>query len=320
MIRIALIGYGKAGRVFHAPLIQAVDGLELATIIRSRKDDVAPAFQDKAINLVVIATPNSSHFELAQRALEAGKHVVVDKPFTVTSVEATNLIALAHDRNRVLSVFHNRRWEGDFLTIRRLLDGHALGRLISYEARFDRFRTEPRPAAWRESSDPGSGILYDLGSHLIDQALLLFGRPERLTADVRNERGFGGADDAFDIWMHYPGLKVTLTAGMLVRERTARYTLRGGDATFVKFGLDPQEADLAAGKSPRDPGWGREPQENWGTLIADHGELTVETLPGNYPAFYENVRDAIRGNAPLAVDPRHARDVIEIIERVKMFR
>src|SRR5688572_18241641 len=195
MIRIALIGYGKAGRVFHAPLIQAVDGLELATIIRSRKDDVAPAFQDKAINLVVIATPNSSHFELAQRALEAGKHVVVDKPFTVTSVEATNLIALAHDRNRVLSVFHNRRWEGDFLTIRRLLDGHALGRLISYEARFDRFRTEPRPAAWRESSDPGSGILYDLGSHLIDQALLLFGRPERLTADVRNERGFGGADD-----------------------------------------------------------------------------------------------------------------------------
>ena len=320
MTRVALIGYGKAGRVFHAPLIRAVDGLELATIISSRKDDVAPAFDDKSIDLVVIATPNSSHFELAQRALEAGKHVVVDKPFTVTSVEATSLIALAHERNRVLSVFHNRRWEGDFLTIRRLLDGHALGRLISFEARFDRFRAEPRPAAWRESSDPGSGILYDLGSHLIDQALLLFGPPERVTSDVRNERGFGGADDAFDIWMHYPGLKVTLTAGMLVRERTPRYTLRGSDATFVKFGLDPQEADLAAGKSPRDPGWGREPQENWGTLIADRGELTIETLPGNYGAFYENVRDAIRGRATLAVDPRQARDVIEIIERIKMFR
>ncbi|HVS30622.1 MAG TPA: Gfo/Idh/MocA family oxidoreductase, partial [Thermoanaerobaculia bacterium] len=302
-IRAGLIGHGKAGQVFHAPLIQSVTGLELATIIRSRTDDAAALFEDRSIDLVVVATPNATHFELAERALLAGKHVVVDKPFTVTAAEATRLIDLAHERNRVLTVFHNRRWEGDFLTVRRLLDGSALGRLISYEARFDRFRAEPRPAAWRESSDPGSGILYDLGSHLIDQALLLFGPPERVTADVRNERGFGGADDAFDIWMHYAGLKVTLTAGMLVRERTPRYTLRGTDATFVKFGLDPQEADLAAGRSPRDPGWGREPRDNWGTLIADRGELTIETLPGNYAAFYENVRDAIRGRAPLAVDP-----------------
>jgi scyllo-inositol 2-dehydrogenase (NADP+) len=313
-IEVGLIGYGKAGRVFHEPLIQSVAGLDLRRIVKSRSEDPEAMFGDTQIDLVVVATPNSSHFDLASRALHAGKHVVVDKPFTVTSDQARRLIDLARERKRLLTVFQNRRWEGDFLTIRKLLERNALGRLVSYEARFDRLRTEPRPEAWRESDAPGSGILYDLGSHLIDQALLLFGRPQRVTADVRNERGFGPADDAFDIWMHYRSLKVTLLAGMLVRERTPRYTLRGTEATFVKYGLDPQEADLAAGRSPRDPDWGREPRENWGTLITDRGEERIETLPGNYAAFYENVRDAITRGAPLAVDPETARTTTEIIE------
>ncbi|HET7705411.1 MAG TPA: Gfo/Idh/MocA family oxidoreductase, partial [Thermoanaerobaculia bacterium] len=191
------------------------------------------------------------------------------------------------------------------------------GRLFSYEAHFDRFRNEPRPGAWRESTDPGSGILYDLGSHLIDQALLLFGEPERIVGDVRTERDFARTDDAFDIWMHYPRLKVTLIAGMLVRERTPRYVLRGSTATFVKYGLDPQEADLAAGKSPRDPNWGREPREQWGTLISDAGEQVIETIPGNYAAFYENVRDAVLGRAELEVRPEDAARTIEIIEGLK---
>ena len=314
-IEVGLLGYGKAGKLIHEPLIRSVEGLNLRTV--ARRDDVAKVIDDPAIQLVVVATPNTSHFDLAQRAMLAGKHVVVDKPFTVTAAEARRLIDISRETKRVLTVFHNRRWEGDFLTIRRLIEQGAMGRLFSYEAHFDRFRNEPRPGAWRESTDPGSGILYDLGSHLIDQALLLFGEPERIVGDVRTERDFARTDDAFDIWMHYPRLKVTLIAGMLVRERTPRYVLRGSTATFVKYGLDPQEADLAAGKSPRDPNWGREPREQWGALIGDAGEQVIETLPGNYAAFYENVRDVILGQAELEVRPEDAARTIEIIERLK---
>ena len=316
MIGAGLIGYGKAGRVFHAPLIRSVDGLQLLTIVEHRGDaQVEAMLADPAIALVVIATPNESHFDLGRRALLADKHVVIDKPFTVTSLEAQQLIALARERNRILTVFHNRRWEGDFLTIQRLLEQNAFGRVVYFEARFDRFRNEPRPGAWRETAAPGSGILYDLGSHLIDQALLLFGKPESVLADVRTERDFGDADDAFDIWMKYPRLKVLLTAGMLIRERTPRFTIRGTAATFVKFGLDPQEAALSEGRLPRDGDWGREPREQWGTLMRDRGEEIIETLPGSYQSFYENVRDVIRGRARLAVDPEQARTTIEIIER-----
>lgn len=312
-VRVGLIGRGKAGRGFHAPLIESVDGLALSRT--AGRDDAASLIDDPAVDLVVVATPNSSHFDLARQSLLAGKHVVVDKPFTVTSAEAQELIDVARGQKRVLTVFHNRRWEGDFLTVRKLIDENALGRLVSYEARFDRFRNEPRPGAWRESAQPGSGVLYDLGSHLVDQALVLFGSPESVTADVRTEREFASTDDAFEIWMHYPTLKVTLHAGMLVREPTPRYVLRGTSATFVKFGLDPQEADLAAGRSPRDPNWGREPQEQWGTLISDdRSERRVETLPGRYQAFYENVRDAIVSDAPLAVRAEDAAKTIEIIE------
>ena len=315
MIRVGLIGYGKAGKVFHAPLISSVDELELRAVARSR--DVEKVIDDDAIDLVVIATPNTSHFDLARRALERGKHVVVDKPFTVTAAEGQELIALARAGDRQLSVFHNRRWEGDFLTVRRLIEGEALGRLVEYEARFDRFRNEPREGAWRERAEPGSGVLYDLGSHLIDQVLLLFGEPAAITADVRIEREWSVTDDAFDIWMKFPRMRVALSASMLVRERTPRYVVRGSDATFIKFGLDPQEGDLAAGRSPRDPDWGREPREQWGTLIHDDGrELAIETLPGNYAAYYENVRDAIRSGAPLAVTAEQALRTVEIIESI----
>lgn len=316
MTNVGLIGYGKAGRVFHAPLINAVDGLHLHKIVEHRGDaGVNALLADAAIGLVVIATPNESHFDLGRRALLAGKHVVIDKPFTVTSDAARQLIDLARERDRILTVFQNRRWEGDFLTIRRLLAQNALGRVVFFEARFDRFRNEPKLGAWRESSASGSGILYDLGSHLIDQALVLFGKPESITADVRRERDFGEADDTFDIWMRYPRLKVALTAGMLVRERTPRFTVRGTHGTFVKFGIDPQEAALAAGRTPGDAGWGKEPREQWGTLITGHGEQLVETLPGSYQSFYENVRDVIAGHARLAVDPRDACTTIELIEQ-----
>jgi len=315
MTAVGLIGYGKAGRVFHAPLIESVDGLRLHKIVQHRGDDEVNAMlADEQINLVVIATPNDSHFDLGRRALLAGKHVVVDKPFTVTSDEARGLIDVAREQKRILTVFHNRRWEGDFLTIQRLLQQKALGRVVSFEARFDRFRNEARPGAWRESSRAGSGILYDLGSHLIDQALVLFGRPDRINADVRTERDFGESDDAFDIWMDYPRLKVSLRAGMLVRERTPRFTVRGTEGTFVTHAIDPQEAALMAGRSPRERDWGNLPRDEWGTLFTDRGEEKVETLPGRYQSFYENVRDAIAGHASLTVTPEQALATIEIIE------
>lgn len=311
---VALVGYGKAGRTFHEPLIRAVDGLQLHAVVRGRGDDYGAVLDDPNVALVVIATPNTSHFDLARRALQAGKHVVVDKPFTVTSNEAGELVDLAQSQRRILSVFHNRRWEGDFITIRELVQRGVFGSVVLYEARFDRFRSEPRPAAWRESSDPGSGILYDLGSHLIDQALLLFGMPLAITADVRRERAFGGSDDAFDIWLHHEQRKVILTAGMLVREKTPRYTVRGTAASFLKFGLDPQEAALASGGSPHDEDFGREPREQWGTLFTANGEEIVPTEPGRYVAFYENVRDAIHEGAPLAVRAEDALQVIRLIE------
>lgn len=314
-IRVGLIGHGKAGRVFHAPLIRSVEGFELSRIVEHRgAAEVDAVLEDSDIDVIVIATPNDSHFDLGRRALLAGKHVVIDKPFTVSSVAARQLIDLARERTRVLTVFQNRRWEGDFRTIRQLAERNAFGRIAYFEARFDRFRNEPKSGAWRESSDPGSGILYDLGSHLIDQALVLFGKPQRITADVRRERDFGDADDAFDLWLHYPRLKVLLTASMLVRESTPRFTIRGSEATFVKYGLDPQEADLTAGKTPRGGDWGREPREQWGTLITDRGEERIETLPGAYQLFYENLRDAIAGKAALAVRPEDACATIELIE------
>ena len=316
MFGVALIGFGKAGKVFHAPLIRATDGLDLRAIVEHRSDPVDPVLDRDDIDVVVVATPNDSHFDLARRALLAGKHVVVDKPFTVTSAEAQELIALTRQRDRLLTVFHNRRWEGDFRTIRKLIDAGVFGRIVMFEARFDRFRNEPKPNAWRETAAPGSGILYDLGSHLIDQATLLFGRPQRVTGDVRRERDFGDSDDAFDIWLDYRDVKVILRAGMLVREPAPRFVVRGTAATFVKSGLDPQEAALMAGHTPREEGWGREPREQWGTLYTDRGAETIETLPGAYQDFYANLRDAIEGRAPLAVDPEDARRTIEIIEEV----
>jgi scyllo-inositol 2-dehydrogenase (NADP+) len=326
-LNVGLIGYGVAGRVFHAPLIGSVDGLRLRTIVSRRGDEARQRYPevrivagadallaDDRIDLVVVASPNSTHFDLASRSLLAGKHVVVDKPFTVRSVEAARLIEISGGRPQILTVFHNRRWDGDFLTVRMLLEQKALGRLVSFESRFDRFRNTERPDAWRERSEAGSGILYDLGSHLIDQTLALFGHPLRITADVRRERDFAVTDDAFDLWMHYPKMKATLGAGMLVRERVPRFVLRGTVGTFVKYGLDPQEGALASGRTPRDADWGREPPEDWGVLISDGGEKSIETLPGRYQSFYENLRDAIAGPTALAVTAQEAAATIRLVE------
>ena len=331
-VKVGLIGYGMAGQVFHAPVIAAIPGLRLAKVVERRGQtsrerypwvevvrEAAALLEDETIDLVVVATPNSSHFELARQALLAHKHVVVDKPFTLTAAQAQELIDLARQQNKVISAFQNRRWDGDFLTVSQIVNQGCLGRLVEYESHFDRFRNYFSPErAWRETAGPGSGVMFDLGSHLIDQALLLFGLPRRVMADIRSQRDVGKADDQFELILHYDDLKVTLKAGLLVRQPGPRFALHGTEGSFVKYGVDPQEEALKRGRSPREPEWGVEPAEQWGILNTRIGGLhfqgKIETAPGCYPAYYENIYQAIWGEAGLIVKPEEARNTIRIIE------
>jgi len=329
-INVGLVGFGMAAQVFHAPLIHASTDLRLTNIVQRQGDQAGRSYPqakvvrsvdallaDVSIQLVVVATPNTSHFDIARRALDAGKHVVVDKPFTITSNDADELIQLSRAKNRMLSVFHNRRWDGDFLTVKQILHQKLLGRLVEFESRFDRFRSTPKPGAWREQALPGSGILFDLGSHLIDQSVVLFGRPTGVYAEVRRQRDGTASDDNFDLHLEYPQLKVTLRAGMLVCEPSPRFVLYGTEGSFVKYGLDPQEEALKQGGSPAQPDWGAEPESAWGTHTSCDGTMTRRkylTLSGCYPEYYKNVYRAITGQEELVVKPEQARDVIRLIE------
>ena len=327
-IHVGLVGFGLAGRCFHAPVIRAVPELRLKTIVQRHGDSAREAFPevsiardvdalvaDEEIRLVVIATPNASHYELARQCLLAGRDVIVDKPFTVTSGEAEDLIRIASSRGRLLSVYHNRRFDGDFLTVRRLIANGALGRVVRFESRYDRYRPTPRPGAWRESNEPASGVLFDLGPHLVDQALALFGTPSSVTADIRVERRGAVVDDAFDIALHYPGLRVQLSATMLACASGPRFLLYGTDGTYIKQGMDPQEAPLRAGNAPGGPEWGQEDETQWGRLTTAGGvSRSVPTEPGDYRLFYANVRDAMNGEAGLAVTGEQASRVIRVME------
>lgn len=331
-MKVGLIGYGMAGQVFHAPVIAAIPQLRLTKVVERRGQtsrerypevevvrEAAAVFEDEEIELVVVATPNSSHFELAWQALLASKHVVVDKPFTLTSAQAQELIDLAHQQHKVVSVFQNRRWDGDFQTVRQIVKQGYLGRLVEYESHFDRFRnTFSTERVWRETVGPGGGVLFDLGPHLIDQALALFGLPRRVTADIRSQRDAEKADDQFELILDYDDLKVTLKAGLLVRQPGPRFALHGTEGSFVKYGVDPQEEALKGRRSPWEPEWGAEPAERWGTLDTQIGDLhfqgRIETAWGCYPAYYENVYRAIRGEAELIVKPEEALNTIRIIE------
>lgn len=331
-MQVGLIGYGMAGRVFHAPVIAAVPRLRLTRVVERRgqtsreryptvevASEAAALFEDEEIELVVVATPSSSHFDLARQALLADKHVVVDKPFALTSAQAQELIDLGRQQHKVVSAFHNRRWDGDFRTVSQLVNQGVLGRLVEYESHFDRFRNYFSPErAWRETVGPGGGVLFDLGPHLIDQALVLFGLPRMVAADIRSQREAGKADDQFELILHYDGLKVTLKAGLLVRQPGPRFALHGTAGSFVKYGVDPQEDALKGGRSPREPDWGVEPETAWGTLDTQIGGLhfrgKLETVPGGYQSYYENVYQAIRGEAELLVKPEEARNTIRIIE------
>ncbi len=335
ILKVGLIGYGMAGQVFHAPIITNLPGLQLTKIRETKPGNIQMAqvrypdteivanseaiLSDENIDVVVIATPNNSHYSLAEAALLAGKHVVVDKPFTVTVAEADKLIALADRQNRLLTVHHNRRWDSNAQTLRKVITSQLLGRLVELEIHFDRYRPYLRPGAWREENTPGSGILYDLGAHLIDEAQCLFGLPEAITADERIQRTNGQTIDNFTLILDYPQLKVTLKAGMLVRELGPTYVLHGEQGTFIKYGSDVQEVALKAGLHPGNTAnWGKEPAANWGTINTEyqgqHLVGKIESEPGDYREFYANVYQAITAQAALAVTPEQARQTIQIIE------
>jgi predicted dehydrogenase len=341
-IGVAVIGFGLAGRVFHAPFVSAVPGLKLEAIVQRRGDEAAQAYpsvrilrsvdealKDSAISLIVVGTPNETHYDLAKRALLAGKHVVIDKPFAATSTEAKELIELATAKKLVLAPFHNRRWDGDFLTVRKLLNARELGRLVSYESHFDRYRPLPREATWKESANDANGMLFDLGPHLVDQALALFGVPQAITASVRRDRDTTDIEDAFDITLHYPRLQAICRATMLAAEPAPRFLLHGIRGSFRKYGLDPQEPALVGGATvPRlgdERPWLGEGEDAWGTLtiapdLAEPGKLIrtpVRTELGDYRGFYGNVRDAIAKGTPLEVTAEDGFRVIRLLEMAR---
>jgi scyllo-inositol 2-dehydrogenase (NADP+) len=346
-IGVAVIGFGLAGQVFHAPFVSAVPGLRLEVIVQRKGDEAGKAYpsarilrsveealKDAKVQLVVVGTPNETHFDLAKQALLAGKHVVIDKPFAATSAEAGELKELAEKQGVVLAPFHNRRWDGDFLTVRRLLAEEAVGRLVTYESHFDRFRPLPRENTWKEGANAANGLLMDLGPHLVDQALALFGAPVGITASVRKDRDKTEIEDAFDITLEYPGysgqhgLRAHCRSSMLACDAAPRFLLHGTKGSFKKYGLDPQEPALVGGaRVPRagEGEWLAEPESAWGTLTvapvpADPGNLVrtnVKTELGDYRGYYANVRDAINGAAKLAVTPEDGHRTVRLLEMAR---
>ena len=323
-IRVGIAGYGTGGAAFHGPVVRAVEGLELVAVSTSnpdrvpagirRHDSAEPLVADPEIDLVVVAAPHPAHFPLAAAALAAGKHVVVEKPFTVTSAEAWTLRDLAARSGRLVIPFHNRRWDGDFLTVKALIESGRLGDVLLYEAHWDRFRLDRRPG-WKDQPGPSSGLLYDLGPHLIDQALLLFGRPDFVAADLAIQRSGYEVNDYFDLGFRYGRMRARLACSTLVLEPRPRFSIHGTKGSFVKYGLDPQEAALKQGADPLAADFGREAPEGWGSLtLADGSRERIETQAGCYPDFYRAVARAIESGGSPPVDPADAAEGLRIIE------
>ncbi len=335
-VRTGLIGFGYAGRTFHAPLLRTTPGLALVAVASSQaaavqaalgpqvavEPDAAALLRREDIELVVIATPNDSHHPLALAALRAGKAVVVDKPLALTTLQADELVREAEQQGSLLSVFHNRRWDGDFLTVRELLASGQLGRIVHAELHYDRFRAQVRER-WRESTAAG-GLWIDLGPHLIDQALQLFGTPETIYADIASVRDGAVADDWFHAQLRYvDGLRVTLHASALAAHAGARFVLHGTRGGYRKWGLDCQEDRLKAGRQP-DPDrladWGADPQVGELALwrAEEPGDLLesrpLPTLNGHYPAYYSAICAALRDQAPNPVPPREALAVMQLLD------
>ena len=332
--RVAVLGYGLAGRFFHAPFISATPGLVLAAVVTGDEERRAQALADfpgvavfdtaeevwacaAELDLVVVATPNRVHVPLALAALEAGLAVVVDKPLAPTADEGRRLVEAARERGLMLTVFQNRRWDGDFLTVKRLLADDALGKVHRFESRFERWRPE-LAGTWRERAEEAGGLLFDLGSHLVDQALPLFGPVENVYAEVDLRRpGAEVDDDVFLSLEHASGVRSHLWMSAVSGQQGPRFRVLGNRAAFVKYGLDVQEDALRAGRRPDEPGWGEEPRERWGRLGVEGDLRAVRTEPGNYGAFYEGVAASLLEGAPAPVDPADAVSALELLEAAR---
>ena len=331
MIRVGIVGFGLGGRVFHAPLISSVNGLDLAAVVERSSDKAAERYPgittyrslhellaDSSISLVVVTTPTGTHFEVARQVLAAGKNLVVDKPMAVTSAEIAQLMALAVAQNVLLMPFHNRRWDSDLQTIQKLIHEDTLGRIVHLSSIFDRWSPGTTRRPWKDDPTQGGGILLDLGTHLADQALVLFGKPEAITAEIGRERDGQGSEDSFTLRLRYPSLSVTLSANCLSALPRPRFHLRGTKGNFRKKGLDPQEAALNLITSIGTGPWGEEPIAKWGLLSVDvdGGMVTrpVEPIPGDYRLYYAGLRDALLGKTPPPVTALDAWRVARLLE------
>ncbi len=334
MINTALVSFGMSGKLFHAPFIDTNHHFNLVgSWERSQKNIQAiypntksfesyeEILNDPSIHLVIVNSPNDSHYDYTKRALLAGKHVVTEKAFTVTVKEAEELDALAQKLNLKLAVYHNRRYDADFLTLQKLIAEDKIGAFLDIQISFERYRTTLSPKVHKETNTPGSGVLFDLGPHLVDQALLLSGMPSSVFADLRTTRKVGKIDDYFTLLLYYPTHRILLTSGMVFMQQLPAYKIYGTKGCFIKDRADVQEDDLLAGKKPNTPNWGLEHKEKWGVLSTDtDGKISTESIPslaGNYGTFYEKMAYAINHNEPVPTSAKHGTDIIRILEAAR---
>lgn len=330
-IKTALCSFGMSGWVFHAPFLQVHPGFELYAVWERTKNlaqqkypgivtyrSMEELLADAQVELVVVNTPNYTHYQYARMALLAGKHVIVEKPFTVTSAEGRELITLAAAQQRMVSVYHNRRYDSDYRTIQKIVSEGWLGNIVEAEFHYDRYKEELSPKLHKEVPGPGTGALYDLGSHLIDQALQLFGWPQALFADITIMRPVSRVDDYFELLLYYPSWRVRLKSSYQVREALPGYVLHGSKGSFIKAKTDVQEGMLQSGALPNMPNWGREPEsergllhtEKDGNIIREH----ITSLTGNYLDYYEGIYQSLRNRQPVPVTAEDGLKVVRIIE------
>lgn len=335
VIKTGIASFGMSGQVFHAPFIHTNPHFELSKIVERSKElskdkypyativrSVEEMLLDKDLELVVINTPDSTHYDYTKAALNAGKHVVVEKPFTATVKQAAELVALANEKGLMLSVYQNRRWDGDFLTVKKIIDNQLVGRLVEFESTFARYREYIKPGTWKETGEWGGGLTYNLGAHLIDQAVQLFGMPQAIYANIDILRTNGMVDDYFLIQLlspqKCPHLKITLKSSYLMLEPEPRFVLHGTNGSYVKYGVDVQEAELLSGEMPERPHWGEENENQWGILHTQKDNSEIETkyptLPGNYAAFYHNIYEHLRYGKALLSNAADNINIIRLIE------
>ena len=330
-IKTAITSFGMSGLVFHGPLLKVNQGFEVVNILERSKNISQKLFPEAKIvrsyneilgnsevELVIVNTPDKFHYQMAKQALLSGKHIVVEKPVTLDSIQAAELVNLAREKGLIFTVYQNRRWDGDFRTVQKVLAENKLGRLVEFESHYDRYRTFITADSWKEEGDEFAGVLYNLGSHMVDQVYVLFGKPKAVTAHLKIVRTGGVVTDYYDIRLEYENFSALLKCSYLVKKPGPRYILHGEFGTFYKSGLDPQEEMLKAGNLPVGESWGTEPASEWGKIFYEKDgndfEEVIETLPGNYNIFYNNVFDAIRNGAELFVKPEEAVEVLKILE------